>query len=110
MILRDPRLGCKDGILETTLYAITEIHKKIYALTLARMLLTALESPPAPEFPEPHNREDEGKAEEKVLQGSRCNAGADNRIGVVHHDRLSIRAQVGEPPISQKLERKDDRI
>ena len=58
MIPRDPRWGCEDGLLETTLYAITEIHKKIYALTLARMLLVALKSAPAPELPEPHDRQD----------------------------------------------------
>jgi len=85
----------------TTLYAITEIFKAIYAVILAEWLLTALESTSAPELPESHDREDEGEAKEEVLDRSTGNAGANNRVGVVHDECFSIRAQVSEPPVSQ---------
>jgi hypothetical protein len=58
MIPRDPRLSSKEGFLNTTLYAITEIRKGIYAPGLAAMLLVTLESSSAPEFPEPHGGKD----------------------------------------------------
>ena len=72
--------------------------------------LSTLESPPTPELPEPHDRENQGEAEEQVLKRSRGYAGADDGIGVIHHDRFPIRAQVGQPPIGQKLEGENDRI
>lgn len=58
MIPRDPRLSSEEGFLNTTLYAITEIRKEIYAPGLAAMLLVALEPSSAPEFPEPHGGKD----------------------------------------------------
>ena len=70
--------------------------------------LSALESTSAPELPETHHGQDEGKAKEEILDWSTGNAGADNRVGVIHHDRFSIFAQVREPPVSHKLEWKDD--
>jgi hypothetical protein len=58
MIPRDPSSGFEEGLLDTTLYAITENLDSFYALALARMLLVALKSAPAPELPEPHDRQD----------------------------------------------------
>jgi hypothetical protein len=58
MIPRDPSSGFEEGLPDTTLYAITENLNSFYALTLPRMLLVALKSAPAPELPEPHDRQD----------------------------------------------------
>jgi hypothetical protein len=62
--------------------------------------LSALESPSAPELPEPHHGQDEGETKEKIFDRSSSNSGADNRIRVIHDDRFSICAKVREPPIS----------
>mgnify|MGYP007089523453 FL=1 len=73
-----------------------------------QMELLTLESPSAPELPEPHHRQDQGKAEEKILNRRASDAGANNRIWVIHDDRFSVIAKMGQPPICKKLEWKDD--
>jgi hypothetical protein len=108
MVPRDPWLSSKEGFLDTTLYAITEIRKEIYAPGLATMLLVSLESSSTPEFPEPHSGKDEGKAKEKVSKGGCGYASSNDSSFVVHHDCFAICAVMGEPPIRHQLKRKDD--
>lgn len=52
--------------------------------------LLTLESPSAPEFPEPHHGENEGKAKEEIFERGGGDAGADDRIWVIHHYCFSI--------------------
>ena len=99
MVPRDPWLSSKDGFLNTTLYTITENRKEIYALGLAAMLLVTLKSSSAPEFPEPHGGEDEGKAKEEIFKRGGGDAGSNDSCFVIHHDCFPIGAVMGEPPV-----------
>jgi hypothetical protein len=99
MVPRDPWLSSKEGFLDTTLYTITEIHKKFYAPGLATILLIALKSSSAPEFPEAHSGQDEGKAKEEIFKRGRGDASSNDSSFVIHHDCFPIGSVMGEPPI-----------